>query len=79
MWQALLEVAMLPGGGRLRLCSNTAAGGSSSDRTAAPEQRLSIPAGPLLHFVYHVLARRQFLAPAPQPAEAVQVSSYTPE
>lgn len=66
---------MLPGSGQLRLCSDTPAGGGGGEVGAAPlEQRVAIPAGPLRHFVYHVPARRQFLAPAPQPEDSAQVS-----
>ena len=71
--QALIEAAMQPGSGRLRLSDETPAGSASG--SAPAEQHLAIPAGPLLHFVYHVPARRQYLAPLPQPPAAAQVGS----
>jgi hypothetical protein len=70
--QALIEAAMQPGSGRLRLCGDSPVGGSSGG-SAAAEQHLAVPAGPLLHFVYHVPARRQYLAPLPQPPDSAQV------
>ena len=64
---------MQPGSGRLRLSDETPAG---SDGDSVPgQQRLAVPAGPLLHFVYHVPARRQYLAPLPQPPDSAQVGS----
>lgn len=69
------------GGGRLRLCPElgtglpqTGGGGAAAEAAAAA----AIPAGLLRHFVYHVPARRQYLAPAllpwpGQPPTAAQV------
>lgn len=71
--QALIEAAMQPGSGRLRLCSDSPAGGGGG--SAALDQHLAVPAGPLLHFVYHVPARRQYLAPLPLPPDSAQVGS----
>jgi hypothetical protein len=60
---------MQPGSGRLRLSDETPAGGGGGGTD------LTVPAGPLLHFVYHVPARRQYLAPLPQPPDSAQVCS----
>jgi hypothetical protein len=69
---------MQPGGGRLQLSSEAAPAGDGSS-PAPPEHALNIPAGPLLHFVYHVPARRQFLAPAPQRADSAQACTSPTE
>lgn len=72
-----MAAAATEGGGRLRLSDDMSpvrvgVGENSGDGDSGATERVTIPAGPLRHFVYHVPARRQYLAPAPPP-DAAQV------
>ncbi len=78
--QALVAAAATEGGGRLRLSDDLSqvrvgAGENSGDGDSGATECVTIPAGPLRHFVYHVPARRQYLAPAPPP-DAAQVRLF---
>lgn len=64
-----MAAARRRGGGRLHLCPELGTGltpptSGAGGRAADAAAMAAIPAGPLRHFVYHVPARRQYLAPA---------------